>query len=108
MRPTLRTGVWLCMEPAISRIIIFFLTASTHLELFHRGVRAIVGEFLDDAEPRTAICAVREWISVSPICWIKYFLQTMRANRDVRKNERGLRACLLAVANFETSVARRV
>jgi hypothetical protein len=51
------------MEPAISRIIIFFLTASTHLEPLHRGVRAIVGEFLDDAEPRTAICAVREWIS---------------------------------------------
>lgn len=108
LRTTLRTGIRLRVKTAVARVVIFALAIRAHFEFFHRRVRAIVRQRVDDGKTRTAIGAVCERITKAPIGWIENFAQTIRAGRNVRQNQRALFAMTLALANLEAFVAARV
>src|SRR5580700_8469842 len=98
----------LCMKPPVEGIVIFPFTFRTLLESPHRRVRTVVRQFFDNAESRTAVRAVRERIPIPPVCWIKYFAQAIRTNRDIRKNQGGLLPTLFAITNFEPFITLRI
>ena len=87
------------------RFIVFVPAFRAHRECLHRGVRAVVGQGLDDAEARAAVGAVGERITVAAIFGIEDFAQAIRAGGDVRQNERGFAAADFAGANFKCRVA---
>src|ERR1051326_4866778 len=108
MRSAIRTGVWLRMETPVARVVIFGLTKPAHDEAFHRSVGAVVGQRLDDAEPRSAIGAVRERIAVAPVGRVEEFAHAVRAGRDVRQHQGAPFAGRAAGANFESLVTRGI
>src|SRR5437016_2957768 len=62
-----RTRIWLGVEAAVARVIVFGLAARAHGERRHRGVRAVVGQGFNDAETRATVGAVREGIAVAAV-----------------------------------------
>src|ERR1700751_1828010 len=93
------------MKPATQRIVIFRVACGTLFEASHGCVWAIVRKFLDYAESRSAVRAVRKRITISPVRRIQELMQAIRANRDVRKNERCLWAPIVAIPNREALIA---
>ena len=102
-RPANRARIRLGVEAAVARVVVFGLALRAHRERLHRGVRAVVGQGLDDAEARAAVGAVGERIAVAAVFGIEDFAQAIRARGDVRQNERGFVAAGFAGADFKIS-----
>src|ERR1700722_820440 len=101
-------GIWLGVKSAILRIVILAVALRAHRKSFHRSVRAIVRQGLDDRESRPAIGAVREGIAVPAIPGIKNVASTICADGNIGQYQNGLAAALVAVANIEILVTGRV
>ena len=108
MGTALWAGSWLGMETPVPWIAIFASTIDTHLELFHRGIGAIVGQRFYDGETRSTVGAVGEGITKAPILRIENLAQTIIAGRDVRQNQRAFSALIGALLDFKSFVAERV
>src|ERR1041385_2688562 len=100
MRPAIRTGIGLGVETAAAGIMIFLQTMGAHPEAFHRSIRPIVGNALDDAESGPAIRAVGERIQITAVVQIKDFAEAFGTGADVREDCGWFRARLPAFANF--------
>jgi hypothetical protein len=74
------------MKPAVVHGTVFAAARRTKQELLHRGVGPVVRNVQHNRVARSALRAVREGIAKSAVLRIKYFSQTLRAGRDVRKN----------------------
>ena len=96
------------VKPAVQRIVIFRVACGTLFEASHRCVWAIVRKFLYYAESRPAVRAVSKRIAISPVRRVQEITQAIRANRDVRKNERCLWARIVAIPNLEALIADNV
>ena len=66
LRPADRARHGLRVESSVLRILVFATAILAHNEPTHCGSSAIVGEFLDDREARTAVRAVGERIAIAP------------------------------------------
>src|SRR3990167_9070038 len=104
-RTASRAGVGLSMETAVQRVFMLAPAVAAHLEPLHARVRAVVREGLDDREAGTAMGAVRKRIEVAPIGRIEDFSQAVRAGGDVRQDQGGRLAYVLAPADFEPAIA---
>ena len=77
-------GDRLRMEAAVRRIAVFRRAGSAHAERAHRGRGAVVGDRLDDRQPRTAMRAVGERIAITARCRVEYLLAAGRTGRRIR------------------------
>ena len=96
------------VKPAVQWIVIFRVAGGTLFEPSHGRVWAIVRNFLDYAESRPAVRAVRKRIAISPVRRIQEFSQAIRTNRDIWQNERCLWARIVAIPNLEALMADNV
>jgi len=87
LRPTVRTGVGLSVEPPVGWVVIFMLTFWTHAELGHGGFRPIVRDILDDGKPGPAVRAVGKRVSIPAILGVENLLLARLAGGDVRRNK---------------------
>ena len=79
-------GDRLGVEAAVGGAAIFALTGLAHGERRHGRIGAIVGDGLDDAQTRPAMCAIGEGIAEATLERIDDFLGASRANRGVRRD----------------------
>src|SRR5208337_2106453 len=100
-------GVRLGVEAAVARVVVLCLALRAHREHFHRSVRPVVGQGFDDAETRTAMGAIREWITVAAIFWVENFAEAIRAGGNVGQHERRFYAASFAGADFKILEAGR-
>ncbi len=100
-----RAGVRLGVEAAIQRVFIFFAAGRTQREALHRRVGTVVGQRLDDRKARATVGAVDERVAVAAVGGIEQLAQTVRADAQVRQDQRRLAAARVAAANLEERVA---
>src|SRR5207248_3766788 len=79
LRAAIRTRDCLGMEAAIVRRLILSSTRSAEREARHGCVGAVIRDFGDDAQPRTAVGAVGERITEAPRTRLHNFRRTGRA-----------------------------
>ena len=60
MRAALEARVGLRVEATVERVAVLAGAALAHREVLHGGALAVVGQLLDDGEPRPAVRAVDE------------------------------------------------
>ncbi len=108
LRPAIRAGVGLGMEPAVAGIVVFGPAPGTLRKTPHGGVRAVIREPLNDAETRAAVRAVGERIAIAAVGGIQEFREALRAGRDVRKDERADHSAGRALQDLEAGVTGRV
>jgi len=83
-RPAVPTGIGLGMKATVCGILIFFVTGRTHLDLLHGGHGPIIGYICDDGVTRTAVGAINERISESPILRSSQLSETIGADAHIR------------------------
>src|SRR6478609_11387002 len=104
----MRTRIRLRVKTPIAGVAVFAIAIDTHPEFLHRCVGTIVRQRFDNGEARTAIGAVGEGITKATVSGIENLADAVGTGSDVRENERGLSAALLALADFEASVINRI
>jgi len=77
------TGIRLRVKAAIGGIPVLFAALRTEHEIFHRGVRAIVGYVDHDGVARAAVGAIRERILEAPVSGIEQFVAAILARSKV-------------------------
>jgi hypothetical protein len=92
------------VEASVARVIIFRLALPAHCELFHRGVSTIIRKRLDDAEPWTAVGAIRERVEIATVHGVKDLAQAIRASCDVGHDQRDPAAFGLTLTNRKTGI----
>jgi hypothetical protein len=95
------------MEAAVQRIVIFRLALGTHLEIAHRGLRAVIGHAFNYGKAWTAIGAVGEGITVAAIFRIQQLIKASLAGSDIWRNELVFPSLSLALPNLEVLVTDR-
>ena len=105
MRAASGARIRLGVEAAVARVVVFGPALRAHRERFHRGVRAVVGQGLDDAEARATVGAVGERIAMAAVIGIEDFAQAIQARGNVRQHQRGLVAAGFAGTDFKCRVA---
>ena len=98
-------GVGLGVEAAVERVVVFAVAGGAEGEGLHRGVGAVVGERLDDAEAGAAVGATDEGIAVAAVGGVGELAEAVGAGGDVGEDEDGFGAGVVAVADFEFVVA---
>ena len=89
-RSTRWAGDRLGMEPSVRRVRILSSARVAHDISGHASVGPIVRDPLNDAQARSAVGAIGERVSGTPLARIKNFSKALRASRRVRRN---LRSC---------------
>ena len=79
------------VKPAVLRVPVLVAAVIIHREIGHRRERPVVGKPLDDGEPRAAVGAVYEWVSIPPVGWIAHLPEAILARSGVY-GEEGVRA----------------
>ena len=87
----MRACIGLSVKAAIQWMFVFVPAIETEIKVPHRGPGPIIGKRLDDAEPRAALRAIREWIVPTSPSWIDHVLKAARAWGQVGHNCRGRR-----------------
>lgn len=72
------------MKSSISGIAVFGAASRTHREIRHRRVRSVIRHALNNRETWTAVRAVGERVSETPLCRIENFISTVEACRGIR------------------------
>ena len=83
LRAAAVTGGGLGVEPPVGRVAILLLAGGAEIEAPHGRLRAIVGDGLDDGQPRAAVRAGGEGIAVAPGEGIGDLLRAGGAHRRV-------------------------
>src|SRR5829696_2580176 len=78
-----RTRDRLRVKATVGWLYIFAVTVGAHGEVRHCRIDTVVGNFLHDGEAWSAVRAVREWITVSPLVRIEYFRTTRGADGGI-------------------------
>ena len=99
------TGIGLGMKAPVRRICIFQRAFLAHFKLVHAGAGPVIGQGFDNSKSRATVGAVGKRILVAPISRVKYFLKTVRAGGDIRKNDCGLGTPKLAFFYFKGSIS---
>lgn len=74
------------MKTPVAGILILGPTGSTHRKQRHAGVGAVVGNRPNDGKTGTAMGAVGEGITKTPVQWIEDLLPTCRTGGGIRHN----------------------
>ena len=98
-------GVGLGVETAVRRILVFAQAIGAHREDRHGGLRAIVGDVLNDAVTRAAIGAVGEGIEIAAVGGIGEIGVAIVAGADVGRDHGELSGVRNAVMNGEGDFA---
>lgn len=65
--PALRTGIGLGVKPTLRRHSVLGLALHAHPKDAHAGVRPIIGDRAHDRQPRPAVGAVGEGVTIAAI-----------------------------------------
>src|SRR6476646_4212720 len=103
-----RTRIRLRVKSPVAGVAVFAIAIDTHSEFLHRCVGTIVRQRFDNGEARTAIGAVGEGITKATVSGIENLADTVGTSGDVRENEHGLAATLLALPDLESAVINRI
>ena len=82
-----RARVGLRVEAAVARVLVLPPAGRTQREAPHRRPLAVVGQVLDDGEPRAAVGAVGERVVVAPVGRVEQLAPAVVAGGDVRRDE---------------------
>ena len=82
--------VGLRVEAAVQRVAVLAGAALAHGEVLHGGALAVVGQLLDDGEPRPAVRAVDERVAVAAVVGVEQLARAVVAGGQVGRHERGL------------------
>ena len=99
------TGVWLGMEPPVSRVMVFALAFRAHPEGRHGGLGPVVRYVEYDRVPRPAVGAVDERIVKTPVRRVEQLTEAVVAYSHVRGYEDELPVNGPALAYGEGAVA---
>ena len=99
-------GVGLRMKAAVGGIVVLRLAGRAHLEIRHRGLRAVVGNPARDGEARAAIRAVQKRIAIAAIVRIEQLAQAVGTRRRIGGNAGRNLAAGRAGDDTKTSLAR--
>ena len=83
MRPTRGARDRLSVEAPIVWVVVFRTASRAEGERRHRGPRAVVRRSSNDGETRSAVGAVQEGITVTPIGRVEEFGKAVRAGRGI-------------------------
>ena len=103
--PARRAGVRLRMEAAVRRIVVLVPAGAAHPKAGHRRERPVVGDALDDREPRAAVRAVDERVAVPAVVRVEELAEAVVAGRGVGRDLRVRRAAVAALDDLEARVA---
>ena len=106
-RPAGRAGVRLRVEAAIERVLVLGAARLAHLESGHRRQRPVVGDSLDDREPRPAVGAVDEGVAESAIARVEELGEAVLAGRGVRRDRSARLTPGLALEDPEPALSAR-
>src|SRR5208282_2222531 len=106
--PAVPASIRLGVKAPVERILIFLKAGRTHGERRHRGARPVVRNVANDGETRPAVGAIDEWIEVTPVVRVEHLTQAIRADCDVRRNQRANLFPLMAMKNAEVMTAAGV
>ena len=87
-RPAVRAAVRLGVVAPVLDVVILAVTVRAHRKGFHRGLRPVIGDILDNGETRSAIGAVDEGKAVAPVCRVSHLAQAVRTDADIRRDQR--------------------
>ena len=73
---------------AVARVGVLGGACRAQGELAHRGVRAVVGDVLDDGQARPAIDARDERVAEAPVARIPHLREAVGAGGDIRRQQR--------------------
>ncbi|MBA7479473.1 hypothetical protein ES707_14907 [subsurface metagenome] len=74
------------MKPAVQGIVVFLLTLGAHLEVTHGGLRAVIGDILDDGKSWTTIGAVSKGIAEAAVGEAENFALAILTGGDIRRD----------------------
>ncbi len=86
-RPADGARVGLGVEAPVERVLVLPPAGGAKREVTHGGALAVVGQVLDDREPRTAVGAVGERVAVTPVVRVEELPAAVGAGRDVRRDQ---------------------
>ena len=93
------------MKTPVQRVGIFFCARRTHFKGTHRGVTAVIGQFVDNSKTRPAIRAVNKGIAIPSVGRVKQLLLTGSAGGKIGRNKRGCIFCTLNRSNYLEIIA---
>ncbi len=105
--PANGTGVGLGVKAAVGRMFVLSTAQRAQGKAVHGGIHAVVGHIPDDREPRAAVRAVDEGISVAPVAGIEKFLQAVGTGGEVRRDADDLFSLRLACQDLKIAVSLR-
>src|SRR5262245_10075518 len=100
--PTLRAGDALGVEAAVARALVLSPALLAEREARHRGAVAVVGQRLDDREPRATACACLQSVSVPSIARIAQLGHACVAHGTVRSRREAWHAIAKHVCDGKT------
>jgi hypothetical protein len=98
------------MISSVKGISVFFFTRGAHDEAFHGGLFPVVGKGLDNGVARATVCAVDEWVAISPVRRQHYLRRAIFAHRNIGrdKNETLFLFGFFYFETFEPKMGRRL
>ena len=99
----------LSMISSVKRISVFFFARGAHDEAFHGGLFPVIRKGLDNSVARATVCAVDEWVAVSPVSRQHHLRRAIFAHRNVGrdKNETLFLFGFFYYETFESKMGRR-
>jgi len=76
------------MKTPVRRILVFATAGFAHRECRHRRIRAIVGDRVDNRQPRAAVRAIRKRIAITPVRRIDNLREAVRASHGIGHHAR--------------------
>lgn len=110
LKPDVRSaspaGIWLSVETAVERIVVFSLTLGTHREDGHRCLRTVVRDAASDGETRPTVGAIQEWVAVPAVAGVEEFAKAIGAGSGIGRDAGAYAAQHLAGDDTKASLAR--
>jgi hypothetical protein len=98
-----RTRIRLGVEAPVRRIVVLRLAIGAHHKGCHRRLGPVVGDILDDGEPRTTVGAVNEGVTITPVVRVEKLAQAIVADGHVGRDGQELTGLSLRVPNDKTT-----
>jgi hypothetical protein len=94
------------MEASVKRVVIFGLAIRAKRKGRHCSLWAVIGDVFDDREARTAIGAVDERITITPIVGVKKLFSAIITYADIRGDGDEGVGIWLAIDDLKTRLNR--
>jgi hypothetical protein len=85
-RPAGGAGHGLGVEAAVAGVLVFRAAGGAHLERRHGGLRPVIGQPVEDRQPRAAMGAIGEGVAMAPVGRVADFAQAIGAGGGIGRD----------------------